>query len=174
MAKGLGLMGLLYGAVLLVGAAAGGSSLWQPLAGFGASTTAGQPATVGAAEFRKVKTVADVERELRQANAAGRTVMLDFYADWCVDCKRMERYTFPAAGVRAALDGKVLLKADVTANDAADRELMNHFGVYGPPAILFFGTNGDELRAYRLFGYMPAQRFAEHVREARNHSGSML
>jgi len=171
-AKGLGLMGLLYGAVLLVGAAAGGSSLWQPLAGMRAVDQAAPPAT--AAEFRMIKSLADLERELRQAGAAQRTVMLDFYADWCVDCKRMERYTFPAAGVRAALDGKVLLKADVTANDAADRELMNHFGVYGPPAILFFGTNGDELRAYRLFGYMPAQRFAEHVREARNHSGSML
>jgi thioredoxin:protein disulfide reductase len=171
-AKGLGLMGLLYGAVLLVGAAAGGSSLWQPLAGIRAVAQTTPPGT--AAEFRMVKSLADLERELRQAGAAGRTVMLDFYADWCVDCKRMERYTFPEAGVRAALDGKVLLKADVTANDAADKELMNHFGIYGPPAILFFGTGGDELRAYRLFGYMPAQRFAEHVREARNHSGSML
>jgi thiol:disulfide interchange protein DsbD len=86
----------------------------------------------------------------------------------------MERYTFPEAGVQAALDGKVLLKADVTANDATDRELMNHFGIYGPPAILFFGTGGDELRAYRLFGYLPAQRFAAHVRAAREHTGSAL
>ena len=172
LAKGLGLMGLLYGAVLLVGAAAGGSSLWQPLAGLGAPGQVAQPAA--AANFRMVKSVADLERELREAGAAGRTVMLDFYADWCVDCKRMERYTFPEADVQAALDGKVLLKADVTANDAADRELMNRFGIYGPPAILFFGTGGDELRAYRLFGYMPAQRFAAHVRAARDHTGSAL
>lgn len=172
-AKGLGLMGLLYGAVLLVGAAAGGSSLWQPLAGIrGAGPDA--PAMAAAAEFRMVKSVGDLERELRLAGAAGRTVMLDFYADWCVDCKRMERYTFPDASVRAALDGKVLLKADVTANDAADRELMNHFGIFGPPAILFFSTGGDELRAYRLFGYMPAERFAEHVREARTAHGTTL
>jgi thiol:disulfide interchange protein DsbD len=174
MAKGLGLMGLLYGAVLLVGAAAGGGSVWQPLAGFSGGGAAVQPATAAAAEFRKVKTVADVERELRQANAAGRTVMLDFYADWCVDCKRMERYTFPEPVVRAALDGKVLLKADVTANDAEDRELMSRYGIFGPPAILFFGPDGDELRGYRLLGYVPAQRFAEHVREARSHAGAAL
>jgi len=172
-AKGLGLMGLLYGAVLLVGAAAGGSSVWQPLAGIRGAGPAAS-ASAAAAEFRMVKSVADLERELRTAGAAGRTVMLDFYADWCVDCKRMERYTFPDAGVRAALDGKVLLKADVTANDAADRELMNRFDIYGPPAILFFDTRGDELRAYRLFGYLPAERFAEHVREARAARGSAL
>jgi thioredoxin:protein disulfide reductase len=105
---------------------------------------------------------------------AGRTVMLDFYADWCVDCKRMERYTFPQASVQAALDGKVLLKADVTANDATDRELMNRFGIYGPPAILFFSSAGDELRAHRVLGYVPAQRFAEHVRDARSHAVSAL
>ncbi|MFU8820986.1 MAG: protein-disulfide reductase DsbD [Gammaproteobacteria bacterium] len=172
-AKGLGLMGLLYGAVLLVGAAAGGSSVWQPLAGIrGAGPGAPAPSTT--AEFRMVKSVADLERELRTAGTAGRTVMLDFYADWCVDCKRMERYTLPDASVQAALAGKVLLKADVTANDAADRELMNRFGIYGPPAILFFDTSGNELRAYRLFGYMPAERFAGHVREARAAHGSAL
>jgi thioredoxin:protein disulfide reductase len=168
-AKGLGLMGLLYGAVLLVGAAGGGSSLWQPLAGL---RTAGVPVQAAAsADFRKVKSVTDVERELRQAGAAGRTVMLDFYADWCVDCKRMERYTFPQPAVQAALDGKVLLKADVTANDAEDRELMNRYGIFGPPAILFFDTGGDELRSHRLLGYVPAERFAQHVRETRSTTG---
>jgi thioredoxin:protein disulfide reductase len=172
-AKGLGLMGLFYGAVLLVGAAAGSGSIWQPLDGLRAGG-AGTPAASATAEFRMVKSVADLERELRQAGMAGRTVMLDFYADWCVDCKRMERYTFPQASVRAALDGKVLLKADVTANDAADRELMNRFGIYGPPAILFFSTAGDELRTHRVLGYVPAQRFAEHVRDARNHAVSAL
>ena len=164
-AKGLGLMGLLYGAVLLVGAAAGGGSTWQPLAGLRAVSTGARPAA--ATEFRMVKSVADLERELRQAGAAGRTVMLDFYADWCVDCKRMERYTFPEADVQAALDGKVLLKADVTANDAEDRELMNRYGIYGPPAILFFDAGGDELRGHRLLGFVPAERFAQHVRETR-------
>jgi thioredoxin:protein disulfide reductase len=169
LAKGLGLMGLLYGAVLLVGAAAGGASLWQPLEGLRGPAAGTAP--VAASEFRKVKSLADVERELRAADAAGRTVMLDFYADWCVDCKRMERYTFPEPAVQAALDGKVLLKADVTANDATDRELMNRFEIFGPPAILFFGANGEELRSHRLFGFVPAQRFAAHVRETRGRAG---
>jgi thioredoxin:protein disulfide reductase len=168
-AKGLGLMGLLYGAVLLVGAAAGGASVWQPLAGLRGSAAATTP--VAGTEFRRVKSLADVERELRSAEAAGRTVMLDFYADWCVDCKRMERYTFPEPAVQAALDGKVLLKADVTANDATDRELMNRFEIFGPPAILFFGADGDELRSHRLLGFVPAQRFAAHVHEARGRTG---
>ena len=165
MAKGLGLMGLLYGAVLLVGAAAGGNSIWQPLAGLG-RVAATAPQAAASAEFRSIKSVAELERELAAAGAAGQTVMLDFYADWCVDCKRMERYTFPEPEVRAALAGKVLLKADVTANDAEDRALMNRFGIYGPPAILFFGPDGNELRAYRVLGFVPAERFAEHVREA--------
>jgi thioredoxin:protein disulfide reductase len=172
MAKGLGLMGLLYGAVLLVGAAAGGSSLWQPLAGLRTVATGVQPAA--AAEFRLIKSLSDLESELQAARATGRTVMLDFYADWCVDCKRMERYTFPEPAVQSALAGKVLLKADVTANDAADRELMNRFGIFGPPAILFFDAEGDELRGHRLLGFVPAPRFAEHVRDARNHAGMPL
>jgi len=170
-AKGLGLMGLLYGAVLLVGAAAGGSSLWQPLAGLRAGAGAVEQASMP--EFRRVKSIADVERELRQASAAGRSVLLDFYADWCVDCKRMERYTFPEPEVRAALDGKVLLKADVTANDADDRALMSRFDIFGPPATLFFDAAGEELRAYRLLGFVPAQRFAAHVREARGQAGNV-
>ena len=172
MAKGFGLMGLLYGAVLLVGAAAGGGSLWQPLAGLRTVATGVQPAA--ATEFRPIKSVADLESELQAARATGRTVMLDFYADWCVDCKRMERYTFPEPTVQSALEGKVLLKADVTANDAADRELMNHFGIFGPPAILFFDAQGDELRSHRLLGFVPATRFAEHVRDARNQAGISL
>ncbi|HUH00139.1 MAG TPA: protein-disulfide reductase DsbD [Gammaproteobacteria bacterium] len=171
-AKGLALMSLLYGAVLLVGAAAGGSSIWQPLATLRSAGTGARPAV--AAEFRTVKSVADLEAELSRAGAAGSTVMLDFYADWCVDCKRMERYTFTQADVQAALDGTVLLKADVTANDTDDRELMNRFGIYGPPAILFFGTNGAELRPYRLFGFMPAERFAAHVRAARGRADGTL
>ncbi|MEJ2514936.1 MAG: protein-disulfide reductase DsbD [Gammaproteobacteria bacterium] len=161
LARGLGLMSLVYGGVLLVGAAAGGSSPWQPLAGL-----SGGPAPATTAQesrFRPVKSLADVRRELETASAAGRGVMLDFYADWCVDCKRMEKYTFGEPAVQAALGDMVLLKADVTANDDRDRELMNHFGIFGPPATLFF-TGGEELRPLRLIGFMPAEEFTEHVR----------
>jgi thiol:disulfide interchange protein DsbD len=164
MAKGLGLMAMLYGAVLLVGAAAGGGSLAQPLAGLG--TRAADGASADTTVFRRVKTVADVDDALLQASAAGRGVMLDFYADWCVDCKRMDKYTFSEPAVQAALQGAVLLKADVTANDAEDRVLMSRYGIYGPPATLFFGPDGQERAAFRLLGFVPAAEFAEHIREA--------
>jgi len=170
-AKALGLASLLYGAVLLVGAAAGGSNPWQPLAGL-RGAPAGGPEPAAAVQFRKLKSVADLERELEAAGAAGKVTMLDFYADWCVDCKRMERDTFPAPAVRAALDGVVMLKADVTANDTEDRALMNRFDIFGPPATLFFDPAGDEMRGYRLLGFAPPERFAAHVRDARAAAGA--
>jgi thiol:disulfide interchange protein DsbD len=162
-------MALLYGAVLLVGAAAGGGSVWQPLAGLQGAVQPG-----AAAQFKTIKSVADLERELRQASIAGRGALLDFYADWCVDCKRMESYTFPEPEVQAALEGSVLLKADVTANDALDRELMNRFGIFGPPATLFFGVAGEELRPYRLVGFVPPASFAAHARQAWSGPGEPL
>ncbi|MDV7396637.1 thioredoxin family protein, partial [Arthrospira platensis SPKY1] len=106
--------------------------------------------------------MADVEQAVRAAG--GQPVMLDFYADWCVTCKELERYTFADPAVRATLARIVTLKADVTAHDAADRELLKHFGVIGPPAILFFGPDGRERREYRVVGFMDAGRFDEHLR----------
>ena len=92
--------------------------------------------------------------------------MLDFYADWCVSCKEMERYTFSHAGVRAALGQGVLLKADVTLNDDVDKALMKSFGIIGPPSILFFSTSGDEQRKMRLVGFLEANKFQQHVERA--------
>jgi len=92
--------------------------------------------------------------------------MLDFYADWCVSCKEMERYTFPQPEVIAEMQRFVLLQADVTANDADDKALLQQrFGLPGPPAMLFFGATGQELRGYRLVGFVPAAEFAAHLRE---------
>ncbi|MGB5131418.1 MAG: thioredoxin fold domain-containing protein, partial [Steroidobacteraceae bacterium] len=88
---------------------------------------------------------------------------LDFYADWCVSCKEMEKYTFPDAGVQRDLTGFVLLKADVTANSAADQALLRRFGVYGPPTTAFFGTHGGECRGFRLVGFKAAAEFREHL-----------
>jgi thiol:disulfide interchange protein DsbD len=92
--------------------------------------------------------------------------MLDFYADWCVSCKEMERYTFTDPGVQAELARAVLLQADVTANDEADRALLQRFGILGPPTIVFFGADGLERHEYRVVGFKPAEEFRAHLAQA--------
>ncbi|NKN33026.1 protein-disulfide reductase DsbD [Marichromatium bheemlicum] len=160
--KGLGVALLVYGSLMLIGAAAGGKDTLQPLRGLGIG--GGEAAH---AEFTRIKTVADLDRELAAASAQGRPVMLDFYADWCVACKEMERYTFSDPTVIAELDRFVLLQADVTANDDADQTLMQgRFGIPGPPAMLFFDAAGEERPGLRLVGFTPAAAFADHLRRA--------
>jgi thiol:disulfide interchange protein DsbD len=117
-------------------------------------------------EFKRIKTVADLEREVAAAKAAGKSVMLDFYADWCLSCKEMEHNTFTKADVQAALANTVLLQADVTANDDEDKALLKHFEIFGPPTIAFYGTDGEEKRNFRVVGFMEAAEFAVVVRQA--------
>ncbi len=162
--KGLGVVLLIYGALMLVGVAAGGKDTVQPLRGLGfGGGAAGQ---AGHIEFKRIKSLADLQREVAAASAAGRPVMLDFYADWCVSCKEMERYTFSDPQVIAATQGFEILQADVTDNDATDQALMAHFGIPGPPAILFYGPQGEERRNYRVVGFMAADEFAAHASKA--------
>jgi thiol:disulfide interchange protein DsbD len=104
--------------------------------------------------------VADLDSEIAAAAAAGRPAMLDFYADWCVSCKEMERYTFTDPNVQRALANAVLLQADVTANDEADQALLRRFEIFGPPTIAFWGTDGVERANYRVVGFMKADEFA--------------
>ena len=118
------------------------------------------------AHFTRIKSVADLDAAIAAANASGKTVMLDFYADWCVSCKEMEKYTFPEPSVQAALANTVLLQADVTANDDVDQALMKRFGILGPPSILFFGRDGAEKPDYRVVGFKPATEFAPHIQQA--------
>ena len=110
-----------------------------------------------------MKTLRQTHDAIRLATAQGDTVMLDFYADWCVACVKMERQTFADPAVREKLASFVLLQADVTANDADDRELLSHFNLYGPPAILFFGANHSELAEMRLLGFVPPADFLAHL-----------
>ncbi len=167
--KGTGIILLIYGALMLAGVATGGKDTLQPLhgmamsAGMGSATGTTQSSEL---QFKKVKGLQQLEQEIAAANAAGKPVMLDFYADWCVSCKEMEKYTFSDPGVQKALQGVVLLKADVTLNDATDKALLKHFGLIGPPAILFFGADGEEHRAWRMVGFMPAAEFRDHATQA--------
>jgi thioredoxin:protein disulfide reductase len=161
--KGLGVFLLIYGALMLLGAAAGGKDTIQPLRGLAVGGGGGAAAE---AVFTPVKTLEDLDREVGKAGTLGKPVMLDFYADWCVTCKELERYTFSDPAVIAEMNRFVLLKADVTDNDADDQALMKHFGIIGPPAILYFDTAGQELKNYRLVGFKPADAFVEHLRRA--------
>lgn len=162
--KGLGLIMLVYGVLLVIGASSGSRNIYKPLEGLAGSGSGVE--TASHLTFTRIKSVADLDARLAQASQAGRPVMLDFYADWCIECIRMERNTFNDPAVRAALEQADLLQADVTANDETDKALLAHFGIYGPPAILFFGTDGEEIRAYRFFGYAGPGEFAGHVRQA--------
>ena len=166
--KGFGLLAVIYGAVLILGSLAGGHSLVQPLAGFSLGGPGGPTAAVEerGLEFRRIKTVADLEAALAAAAAENRPAMLDFYADWCVSCLEMEHYTFTDPGVQEALSDTELLQADVTANDEADQALLKHFGVFGPPTIIFFGPDGVERQGFEVVGFMKPGHFRAHVQRA--------
>ncbi len=160
--KGLGVVMLVYGSLMLVGAAAGGKDTVQPLRGIGLVSSTAQPQHLN---FKRIKSVADLDREV--AAASGRPIMLDFTADWCVTCKEMERYTFSDPAVIKALEEFVLLRADVTANDKTDKALLQgRFGMPGPPSIMFYNRNGEERKNFRVVGFVPAEEFTTHVTKA--------
>ena len=170
--KGAGLLAVIYGAVLLVGSLAGSNSMLRPLEGLNVGGGEVAAAHRGL-EFRRIKTVDDLDTALAQAAAGGKTAMLDFYADWCVSCIEMEEFTFTDAEVQTALADTVLLQADVTANDEADQALLNRFGVFGPPTIIFFGADGSQRQGYEVVGYMKAKDFANHVRMATGNASTI-
>jgi thiol:disulfide interchange protein DsbD len=143
----------LYAVALVVGFAQGANSPLHPLAG--------RAAQGASPEFQRVRTLAELDRAVGAASAAGRAVMLDFYADWCVSCKEMERDTFNDPQVRAAMARMTLLRADVTANDENDRALLQRFGIFGPPTIAFYGVDGTERSRYRVVGYMKSPAFLD-------------
>ncbi len=163
--KGFGLLAILYGLLLFLGSLSGGTNPLKPLAAvsFGGGVMVAEERHL---EFQRIKTVADLDREIAAAAAAGKTAMLDFYADWCVSCIEMEEYTFTDAAVQAALADTVVLQADVTANDEQDQELLQRFGVFGPPTIIFFGTDGEQRHGYEVVGFMKAEAFTDHVNQA--------
>ena len=157
--KGLSVVMLLYAVALLVGATSGSDNVFRPLERLAGVQTTERDKL----EFQRIKSAADLDQHLAAAGAAGKYVMLDFYADWCVTCIEMEEDTFSEPAVKQALSGVVLLQADVTRNDAEDQQLLERFQLFGPPAVLFFGTGRRELQAYRLIGYVKPEQFLSHL-----------
>lgn len=164
--KGFGLLAILYGLVLFLGALTGGTNPLKPMASIQFAGGGVSAVKEKHLEFTRIKTVDDLDREIEKAAAAGKSVMLDFYADWCVSCIEMEEYTFITPEVQAALSNTVPVQADVTKNDADDQVLLERFGVFGPPTIIFFGSDGEQRHGYEVVGFMNAEDFAAHVREA--------
>lgn len=179
--KGLGLLLALVAVAQLAGAASGGRDVLQPLAhlaarggtgpvlatGAGSAGLPGAPgsnraalANAGEPAFERVRTLAELESRVA---AAGRPVMLDFYADWCVSCREMEKFTFTDPAVAARMNGMLLLRADVTANNADDRALLKRFKLFGPPGIMFFDAQGRELPQARVIGFQDAARFGRSL-----------
>ena len=150
----------LYGVLIVVGAAAGGSNPLKPLAGTGLLGGSARAATL---PWTPIRTVADLDRELATATASGKRAMLDFSADWCVSCKEMESHTFSDGQVRAALAGYALLRADVTGNSDDDQALLKRFHIIGPPTTAFFATDGRERADFRLVGFVEADKFRTHL-----------
>jgi thioredoxin:protein disulfide reductase len=160
--KGVGMMSLIAGIALLLGAMGGSRDLLQPLSVYqGGGTGATQEKAHLA--FQRVKNIAELDAAI--AASGGRAVMLDFYADWCVSCKEMENFTFTDANVQAKLKDVLLLQADVTANSADDKALLARFKLFGPPGIVFFDKSGNEI-AYRVVGYEPAEKFLASLNKA--------
>ena len=158
--KGIGIVMLLTGAALLLGALAGSRDPLQPLAGLRGGAIAAEAQKL---PFEPIRSVAELDARLA---AADRPVMLDFYADWCVSCKEMEKFTFTDPAVRAKMSGFILLKADVTGNTADDKALLARFGLYGPPGIIFFTPKGEEIQGVRVVGFQNAEKFLASLQRA--------
>ncbi len=156
--KGIGILMLVYGVTLVVGLVGGSRDPLQPLDFLRGSDAAVSPAPT----FEKVKSVAELDARLA---ASTRPVMLDFYADWCVSCKEMEKYTFADPTVAAKMKEFTLLKADVTANNDDDKALLKRFSLFGPPGIIFF-RDGKEIANLRVVGYQPAAQFLGVLNQA--------
>ncbi|WP_165359041.1 protein-disulfide reductase DsbD [Achromobacter agilis] len=160
--KGMGLLLALAAAAWLVGAASGGRDVLQPLSHLAARSDVSVAAANAGGEvrFTRVRNNAELDAVLAQSR---QPVMLDFYADWCVSCREMERFTFTDPGVAQRMAGMVLVQADVTANNADDRTLLKRFRLFGPPGIMFFEPGGKELPDARVVGFQDAKRFTESL-----------
>jgi thiol:disulfide interchange protein DsbD len=155
--KGVAIIAFLTGVAYLIGGLSGAQDVLKPLSGL-LATERGATAPAHEPLFKRVANAAELDNAIR--NAAGKPVLLDFYADWCVSCKEMERFTFTDAQVQARLAGMLKLQVDVTANSAEDQALLKRFRLFGPPGIIFFDRKGNEIMGLRVIGFQKADKFA--------------
>ena len=158
--KGLGVIMLIYGTLILIGLSMGNSNPLQPLQGFSGNSASEQKQGI---LFKKVSSLDDLEQVLQQAENNKQWVMLDFYADWCISCKEMEAYTFSDERVKTKLSNFILVQADVTDNNTDDKALLERFNLIGPPAILFFGPDKQERKSSRVIGYQNTETFLANL-----------
>jgi thioredoxin:protein disulfide reductase len=161
MGKGIGFILLLLGVSLLIGALSGARDIMRPLGALGGGQAV---AETGHLQFQRIKNLAELDQ--RVAQARGKTVMVDFYADWCVACKEFENNTFNDPKVQALLKNTVLLQFDLTANNADDKASLQRYQLFGPPGILFFNREGKELADHRVVGYQDAEQFMSTLKAA--------
>lgn len=157
--KALGVVMLSYGILLLIGVAAGSQDVLRPLQILTTRSSGTEPAPP---LFQRIASKTELEQRLQNDN---RWVMLDFYADWCISCKELEHDTFTDPKVRQVLNTMTTLQADVTANAETDQELLQDFGLIGPPAVLFFNPQGRECKNARLIGFVPPEQFVAHLQQ---------
>lgn len=163
--KGIGLMMLAYGLLLLIGFSMGNSNPLKPLQGFAVNNA---EAAEQGLSFERVTSLKELEARIKQAAANKQRVMLDFYADWCISCKEMEAYTFKDPEVKASLAGFVLLQVDVTKNSDEDKALLTKYNLIGPPAIIFFDIDQQENSANRVIGYQDADTFIKTIQRVKS------
>ncbi|MFT6304524.1 MAG: thiol:disulfide interchange protein DsbD [Granulosicoccus sp.] len=162
--KGAGIVVSVYGLALLLGALANGNSYTAPLKSVMSTlNTSDNGVPVHGFVFQSVKGIDGLQQAVKQASAEGRPVMLDFYADWCISCKEMDAFTFSDVQVKTLLKDVLVLQADVTENDMLDQALLKAFALFGPPGIIFYDSNGNEIPAARLVGFMSAANFKKHL-----------
>jgi thiol:disulfide interchange protein DsbD len=164
--KGLGIIFFLMGAALFLGALGGSRDLLQPLGVFRSFVPGAFPETAAPLSFARVKNLDDLESRLMLAREAGQPVLLDFYADWCVSCKEMERFTFADPAIRERLNRFVRLQADVTENSEDDKALLRRFRLFGPPGLVFFDTTGQEIPNLRVVGFQNPTAFGRVLEQA--------
>ena len=166
--KAVGVLLLVAGVAEFIGVASGNFDILEPLGGVmrSSSTVSAQPEATSKARFEAIRSTAELDRALKEAN--GQPVMVDFYADWCISCKELERFTFADPRVVSELSQWKLLRVDVTQNTPEDVAMLRRFGLFGPPALIFYDRNGHVQSDAQLAGFIAADAFVAHLKRWAN------